>query len=85
MRLRDIVKKHSSESVGEEFIGGVAGCPDDYPELFENPWDWKEAPKCGRHGSNFCEDCWDQEYCPAEDCISCDNVDCILHPGDGDD
>ena len=47
MGLRDIVKKHSPESVGE--------------------------------------DCWDQEYCPAEDCISCDNVDCILHPGDGDD
>lgn len=82
MRLRDIVKKHSPESVNETFIGGVAGCPDDYQGLFENPHGLTRKPYCG---PDCCEDCWDQEYCPAEDCINCENVDCILHPGDGDD
>lgn len=82
MKLRDIVKKHSPENIDEEFIGGVAGCPDEYTDLFENPYGLTKKPNCG---VDCCEDCWDQEYCPAEDCISCDNVDCILHPGDGDD
>lgn len=82
MKLRDIVEKRSPQNVDEDFIGGVAGCPDDYPELFEIPESLVDRPRCG---GLCCKDCWDQEYCPAEDCTSCDNVDCILHPGDGDD
>lgn len=70
MKLRDIVKKHSPHSIDETYIRDVIGC---LPVSRSN---------CD---ADDCRACWDQEYCPAEDCISCDNVDCILHPGDGDD
>lgn len=57
MTLRDYVKEKYPNKVDYRFIGGIFGCPKNYPELKHM------SDLCGGNGGyEYCSSCWDREF-----------------------
>ena len=63
MTKKEKVAKKYPEKVGRVFLGGVYGCPDDYPFLGTKGENMTECIRRKRLNTDFdCKKCWNEEY-----------------------
>jgi hypothetical protein len=67
MTRKEWMKKHYPAACNEKFLGGIRGCPKDYPLLCYMDQSIHEGPPSIRHSLECktllvtCEQCWNQE------------------------
>lgn len=69
MTLREKVAQERPECIGEDYIGGVDGCPCDFDFLDVDESEMDECPKYPKYKNSVgmtCFDCWNREYKPQE-------------------
>lgn len=63
MTKKEKVARVYPEKVRRGFLGGVCGCPDDYPFLGTKGENMTECVRKKRLNTDFdCKKCWNEEY-----------------------
>jgi hypothetical protein len=66
MTLREKVTQERPECIGEDYIGGVEGCPCVFDFLDVDESEMDECPMNKNGTVITCFDCWNREYKPQE-------------------
>lgn len=64
MTRKEWIREHCPEEINEKFLGGVWGCPENYPLLCRMDRSIREDPPCMQQNKALlvtCKQCWNQE------------------------
>ena len=64
MTRKEWIRDHYAEELNEKFLGGVWGCPENYPLLCRIDQSIREDPLCMQQNKALlvtCKQCWNQE------------------------